>query len=91
MYGRNTPYGWRIEYADVDNIHRQDLLDFYRRYYFPSNILLEVYGDFSTAEMKAKLEQLFGRLEVHAAARPGISEGDEKAAARRFPGHPRTT
>src|SRR5579864_5835028 len=60
VYGRNTPYGWRIEYADVDNIQRQDLVDFYHRYYFPSNIMLEIYGDFSAADMKAKLEQQLG-------------------------------
>lgn len=60
IYGRNTPYGWRIEYADVDAIHRQDLVDFYHRYYFPANVILEVYGDFSAAEMKNKLEKLFG-------------------------------
>ena len=60
IYGRNTPYGWRIEYADVDAIHRQDLVDFYHRYYFPANIILEVYGDFSASEMKAKLEQQLG-------------------------------
>jgi zinc protease len=60
LYGRDTPYGWRIEYADVDKIGRQDLLDFYHRYYFPANIMLEVYGDFSTAEMKTELEKNFG-------------------------------
>ncbi len=60
IYGRNTPYGWQIEYADVDAIHRQDLVDFYHRYYFPSDIILEVYGDFSPSEMKTKLEQLLG-------------------------------
>ena len=60
VYGRNTPYGWMIEYATLDNIQRQDLVRFYQRYFFPSNILLAVYGDFSSAEMKAKLESLFG-------------------------------
>jgi len=60
IYGRNTPYGWQVEYADLDNIQRQDLVNFYHRYYFPANIMLEIYGDFSTAEMKTKLEQLFG-------------------------------
>jgi zinc protease len=60
VYGRNTPYGWDIEYADVDNIQRQDMLDFYHRYYFPANVMLEIYGDFNTAEMKAKLEQVLG-------------------------------
>jgi zinc protease len=60
VYGRNTPYGWDIEYADVDNIQRQDMLDFYHRYYFPANVRLEIYGDFDTTEMKAKLEQILG-------------------------------
>jgi zinc protease len=60
IYGRNTPYGWEVEYADVDNIQRQDMLDFYHRYYFPANIMLEIYGDFNTAEMKARLEQVLG-------------------------------
>jgi zinc protease len=60
IYGRNNPYGWEVEYADVDNIHRDDLVRFYKRYYFPANIMLAVYGDFSTAEMRAKLEKLFG-------------------------------
>ncbi len=60
IYGRNTPYGWQVEYADVNNIQRQDLVDFYKRYYFPANVMLEIYGDFSTAQMKTELEQLFG-------------------------------
>ena len=60
LYGRNTPYGWTIEYAHVDNIQRQDLVDFYHRFYFPSNIMLEIYGDFSATDMKTKLEQLLG-------------------------------
>ncbi|MGH9665450.1 MAG: M16 family metallopeptidase [Bryobacteraceae bacterium] len=59
VYGRNTPYGWDIEYSDVDNIHRSDLLAFYKRYFFPANIMLAVYGDFSAPAMKEKLEKLF--------------------------------
>ncbi|HET9318309.1 MAG TPA: pitrilysin family protein [Bryobacteraceae bacterium] len=60
VYGRNTPYGWRLEYATVDRIDRDDVVHFYERYFFPSNIMLAVIGDFSTAEMKAKLEREFG-------------------------------
>ena len=60
LYGRDTPYGWQVEYATLDRIHRDDLLAFYRRYYFPKNVMLAVYGDFNTAEMKDKLEKLFG-------------------------------
>lgn len=64
IYGRDTPYGWQIEYTDVANIHQSDLRAFYQRYYFPKNIMLEVYGDFNTNEMKAKLEKLFADWKV---------------------------
>jgi zinc protease len=64
LYGRDNSYGWEIEYSDIGHIQRQDLVNFYKRYYFPSNILLEIYGDFSTADMQAKLEQLFGDWKV---------------------------
>ena len=37
-----------MEYDDLDHIHRDDLIKFYQRYYFPKNIMLAVYGDFST-------------------------------------------
>jgi zinc protease len=59
LYGRDTPYGRRMEYVTLDAIQRDDLVAFYKRYYFPANIVLAVQGDFSTSEMKAKLESLF--------------------------------
>ena len=59
LYGRDNPYGWREEYEHVNRIQRDDLVDFYKRYFFPANILLAVHGDFSTPAMKAKLENLF--------------------------------
>jgi zinc protease len=49
-----------MEYATIDRIQRDDLVSFYKRYYFPGNIMLAVYGDFSTAEMKTRLDKLFG-------------------------------
>lgn len=60
VYGKDTPYGCQIEYATLARIHRDDLLAFYKRYFFPANIMLAVYGDFSTPAMKRKLEGLFG-------------------------------
>jgi len=59
VYGKDTPYGWQYEYATVDKITRDDVAGFYQRYFFPENIMLAVIGDFSAADMKAKLEQLF--------------------------------
>jgi len=60
IYGHDNPYGWQEEYATVNNIKRQDAVNFYKRYYFPANIMLAVQGDFSAPEMKAKLEKIFG-------------------------------
>ncbi len=59
VYGRDNPYGWRMEYENIDNIQRDDIVAFYKRYYFPANVILSVQGDFNSAEMKAKLEKLF--------------------------------
>jgi zinc protease len=64
IYGRNTPYGWMIEYEHLNRIQREDLEQFYRRYYFPKNIMLAVYGDFSAAEMREQLEKLFADWKV---------------------------
>ena len=60
VYGRNNSYGWMMEHATVSNIKRDDIVAFYKRYYFPANIILTVQGDFSAPEMKAKIEKLFG-------------------------------
>ena len=59
VYGGDTPYGWRIEYEHLDAITREELLAFCRRYVFPANIKLALYGDFSSEEMKAKVEKAF--------------------------------
>jgi len=59
VYGKDTPFGWREEYATIDRISREDLVQFHQRYFFPANIMLAVTGDFSTADMKAKLEKRF--------------------------------
>ena len=59
VYGKNTPYGWSEEYATIDRIGREDLVQFHQRYFFPANVMLAVTGDFSTAEMKARLEKRF--------------------------------
>lgn len=83
IYGPKTPYGWQLEYATIDNIKRDDVAAFYKRYYFPSNIILAVQGDFSAPEMKAKLDKLFGSWtarqppvppfpKVESDAKPGI-------------------
>src|SRR5262249_29648192 len=80
VYGRNTPYGWTIEYEHLARIKRDDLVNFYKRYYFPKNILLAVYGDFSTDQMKEKLEKLFADWKVEQPAVPAFPTVTAKPA-----------
>ena len=82
VYGRQTPYGWSIEYSDIDNIHRPDLIAFYQRYYFPANIMLAVYGDFDTAQMKQQLTRVFSAWD---AKQPPVPKFPE-VAAKAVPG-----
>ena len=59
VYGKDSPYGWQIEYATLDRIDRAGVMGFYKRYFFPSNMLMAVWGDFSTPDMEARLTSLF--------------------------------
>jgi zinc protease len=59
LYGKDSPYGWRAEHATIDAVSRADIEAFYQRYFFPANTMLAVWGDFNSAEMKAKIGKLF--------------------------------
>jgi len=80
VYGKDTPYGWQIEYATLDHIQRQDLVTFYRRYFFPANVMLAVWGDFNSAEMKAKIEKLFAGWTAAQPPVPPFPKVRERAA-----------
>jgi len=80
LYGKDTPYGWQPEYEDLARIHRDDLIAFYQRFYFPKNIMLAVYGDFSTADMRDKLEKLFADWKVEQPPAPPLPAVTAKPA-----------
>ena len=80
LYGRDTPYGWQVEYEHLNRIHREDLQNFYQRYYFPKNIMLAVYGDFSASQMKDLLEKTFADWRVDQPPVPKFPEVTAKPA-----------
>jgi predicted Zn-dependent peptidase len=80
LYGPDTPYGWQPEYEHLARIHREDLMAFYQRYYFPKNIMLAVYGDFSTSQMHDKLEKLFADWKVEQPPAPPFPPVNAKPA-----------
>lgn len=52
--------GWR---SDVEGITRDEIYDFYRRYYGPNNAAVVLVGDFDTQEAVALVKKHFGHLE----------------------------
>jgi zinc protease len=95
VYGTDTPYGGEEEYDTINAITRNDVVDFYKRSFFPSNIILSVYGDFDSAAMKQKLTTAFGKWtattpkmppfpKVDAAADPGIYLVSKKDVTQTF-------
>jgi len=63
IYGPQSIYARQTEYATIDNITRDDLVAFHKKFYRPNNMMLAVWGDFDTDEMIASLQKVFGGWE----------------------------
>ncbi len=59
IYGAQSPYARTVEYYTIDNINRDDLVSFHKRYFHPNSVILGVWGDFKTADMLAKIKKAF--------------------------------
>jgi zinc protease len=74
---------WDNRYQTADSVAavtREDLLEFHRRWFFPSNFTLAVSGDFDRAEMIQKLETLFANWPWAGTPPPPIPQNVEMAA-----------
>ena len=56
---RRPVIGWM---EDIQNLTRQDLLDYYRTYYSPNNAFIVVTGDFSSEEILPKIKAAYGKI-----------------------------
>jgi zinc protease len=56
---RRPVIGWM---HDIENLTRQDLVDFYKLYYSPNNAFIVVSGDFSTDEILPKIKAAYGKI-----------------------------
>jgi len=59
IYGADNPYARTTEYDTINNITRDDLVAFHKKYFRPNNIILGVLGDFDSEEMLAKIKEAF--------------------------------
>jgi predicted Zn-dependent peptidase len=82
IYG-DHPYGRILEWADVKEISRGDLVEYHSRYCHPNNIMIAFSGDFQSKALLKKVKEMFGGWpkaeiefpvmpEVEYKARPGV-------------------
>ena len=64
IYGKTSPYARTVEYETLDNISREDAINFYQTYVRPENIILGIVGDFDTEEMLERVQNAFGDWQV---------------------------
>ncbi|VXD21179.1 Processing proteinase [Planktothrix serta PCC 8927] len=60
IYGQDSPYARSAEYSTLDNINREDLVDFYQQYFHPETMILGIVGDFEPQKMKALIAEKLG-------------------------------
>ncbi len=60
IYGDTSPYARTVEYATIDNISREDLAQFYQKYFHPNNMILGIVGDFNSAQMRSLIQKNLG-------------------------------
>ncbi len=59
IYGPQSVYARHAEYATIDNINRDDLVAFHKKFYHPNNMMLGIWGDFNTQQMIKKIQKAF--------------------------------
>ena len=60
VYGKDSPYARVESYATVNNISRQDLIDWHAQYFVPNRIILGLVGDFQTEQTLDLVKRTFG-------------------------------
>jgi zinc protease len=58
-YGKDSPYARLAEYSTVAAVTRDDLVNWYKTYVHPNNLILGVDGDFDPQAMESRLRKAF--------------------------------
>ena len=78
---KGTPYGGSVigSAADVKNLSREKMKEFYDTFYRPNNAIMIAVGDFDSDELMGKIEEKFGSIE----ASPKLTELKSKLDAQK--------
>jgi len=75
IYGDASVYARTTEYETIDNITRDDLFAFHKKYFHPNSVIMSVWGDFKTKEMIQKIKKTFAQwkpVELHLPELPKV-------------------
>lgn len=59
IYGKDSPYARTEEYSTINNISREDLIEFHKKYVNPENVMIAIWGDFKKNDITAKIKKYF--------------------------------
>ncbi len=60
IYGKESPYARTTEYATVDRITREDLVNFHQDFFHPNQMILGIVGDFDAKKMRSLIQAKLG-------------------------------
>ncbi len=78
IYGADSPYARTTEYATIDAITRDDLVDFHAKWFKPQNMQISIWGDFDKKDILAKLNKYFGDWKKEGDIVPSLPQVDYK-------------
>lgn len=78
IYGEDSPYASQSEYATINAVTRDDLVDFHQRWFKPQNMQLAIWGDFDKKDIMEKLNKYFGDWKKEGEAVPALPDVDYK-------------
>lgn len=72
LYPKNHPYHWPVVgyMEDLTAASADDVKEFFRKYYTPSNAVLAIAGDFNSAELRKRIEYWFADVKPGPSAPP---------------------
>ena len=74
FFPKRHPYSWTVigEFEDIKSATIEDVKEFYRTYYVPSNATLCIAGDFDPKEVKALINKYFAEIPGHPVQKPAV-------------------
>ena len=76
---RNPVVGWP---SDIDNLTREEVLQYFKTYYAPNNAIAAIVGDIYPAKTMALMEKYFGSIPAQRQPRRHLSQEPEQQGER---------